>query len=148
MSDLTFDEQRRPGFADSASANGAHAAFAFPLGLGAIRLGTLTLCRRKTGSLSPDELTDALALADLSTTALLADSSGEDDQLALWARKDTAGHYDDVHVATGMLTARLDISLQDALMRLRAHAYSRQLPITEVARAVIIRQSRFDPHQE
>lgn len=147
-SDLTVNEQRWPGFADGASASGAQAAFAFPLQVGAIRLGTLDLYRRTAGPLEPDDLADALALADLATTALLTDSKATGDQAAFWARDDVAGHYDDVNVATGMLATELRISLEDALLRLRAHAFSNRLPITEVARAVLARHLRFDSRQE
>lgn len=148
VADLTFDEQRWPGFADAASANGARAAFAFPPRLNAIRLRTLDLYRHRPGPLRPDEVLDALTLADLAMTALLADAAGEGDQVAAWAREDIAGHYDDVHVATGLLAAQLKISLQDALLRLRAHAFSQRLPVTAVARAVLDRQLRFDESQE
>lgn len=147
-SDLIVDEQRWPGFADGASANGARAAFAFPLQIGAIRLGTLDLYRRTPGPLDPDDLADALALADMATTALLTDSRGAGDQAASWARDDVAGHYDDVNVATGMLATELRVSLEDALLRLRAHAFSNRLPVTEVARAVLERQLRLDSPQD
>ncbi|MFE5565029.1 ANTAR domain-containing protein [Amycolatopsis japonica] len=53
-------------------------------------------------------------------------------------------HYQAVHLATGMLIARLDISQDEALLRLRAYAFSHQLPITEVAEAVVNGRLRFD----
>ena len=148
VSDLTLDEQRWPGFADAAAGQGLGATFAFPLQIGAILLGTLDLYRRAAGPLSPEELSDGLALADLASTALLTDSTGEGGQNALWARPDVVGYYDDVNVATGMLATELKISLEDALLRLRAHAFSHQRPVTEVAKAVLDRQLRFDSPQE
>ncbi len=48
-----------------------------------------------------------------------------------------------MNVATGMLAAGLGISLGEALLRLRAHAFSRRIPITEVARLVQNRQLGF-----
>ncbi|MET7993852.1 GAF and ANTAR domain-containing protein [Amycolatopsis sp. NPDC005232] len=144
VDDLTSGEGRWPGFADGAAETGAAAAFAFPLQTGAVRLGTLGLYRHRPGSLSPEELANALTLADLSTTALLTDSSGAISPVANWAREDVPGHYDDVHIATGMLATQLQISLADALLRLRAHAFSRHLPLIGVARAVLNRELRLD----
>lgn len=148
VDELVTDVQRWPGFADGAAASGVGAAFAFPLGVGALRLGTLDLYRHEPGTLGQEGLGDALALATIATTALLTDSNGGGDPHAQWARHDVAGHYDDVNVATGMLATDLGISLENAMLRLRAHAFSHRLPVTEVARAVLNRQLRLDAPQE
>jgi GAF domain-containing protein len=147
-SDMRADEHRWPGFGDEASSSGAGAVFAFPLQAGAIKLGTLDLYRRAPGGLSSEGLADAVALADLAVTALLSDARTGDDPVALWARHDVPGFYEDVNVATGMLATQLRISLEDAMLRLRAHAFSHHLPLTEVARAVLNRQLRFDSSSE
>ncbi|MFI6031955.1 GAF and ANTAR domain-containing protein [Amycolatopsis magusensis] len=143
VSDLRAEHARWPGFADEVAPAGVGAVFAFPLQAGAIRMGTLTLYRRRAGTLGVDGLGDAAALAELATTALVADSQ-ENGETALWTREEVPGFYDEVNIATGMLAAQLRISLQDALLRLRAHAFSRHLPLTEVARAVLDRRLRFD----
>jgi hypothetical protein len=146
VSDLGQDGHRWPGFGGEAANAGLGAAFAFPLEAGAIRLGTLGLYRRAPAPLEIEYLADAVALADLTTTALLADAGG--DAAARWARADLPGHYDDVHIATGMLAGRLQITLEDALLRLRAHAFSRHLPLTEVAQAVLHRRIGLDTFAE
>ncbi|MEV4049783.1 ANTAR domain-containing protein [Amycolatopsis sp. NPDC049688] len=143
VGDLDADGDRWPGLLDSALAAGAAAIFAFPLQAGAIRIGTLDLYRRRPGDLAADELADAALLAEMATTALLADSAG-----APAGGPEAAGFYDDVNIATGMLATELQVSLEDALLRLRAHAFSHQLPLTEVARAVVLRQLRFDAPPE
>jgi ANTAR domain-containing protein len=148
VSDMGAEEHRWPGFGDEASSSGAGAVFAFPLQVGAIRLGTLDLYRRVAGGLGVEGLADAVALADLAVTALLSDTRIDDDPVALWARHDVPGFYDDVNVATGMLATQLRISLEDAMLRLRAHAFSHHLPLTEVARAVLNRQLRLDSSTE
>jgi hypothetical protein len=58
------------------------------------------------------------------------------------------GHYDEVNVATGTLAVQLQLSVQDASARLRAHAFSQRQPLDEVARAIIARRLRFDDAQE
>lgn len=140
VSDLAAEEERWPGYADVASAAGVGAVFAFPLQEGAIRLGTLSLYRRRVGVLSADELADAAAFADLGTTALLTDAGNGSVEMAPWAREDAPGHYDDVNVASGMLAAELRVSIEDAFMRLRAHAFSHGQSLLDVAGAVLRRQ--------
>jgi hypothetical protein len=49
-----------------------------------------------------------------------------------------------VHQATGMVAAQLDVSVAQALIRLRAHAFGNDRPLTQVATAVVGRSLRFD----
>jgi hypothetical protein len=144
VSDLESAESRWPGFVDAAADVGLGAAFAFPLQNGAIRLGTLDLYRRRSGALSEEGLSDVAVLADLATTALLTDVGNDQVAAAPWARPEAPGHYYDVNVATGMLAAELRISLDEALTRIRAHAFSNNLPLLDVARAVLARRLRSD----
>jgi len=148
VSDLAVEDGRWPGFTDVALTDGLSAVFAFPLQGGAIRMGSLDLYRRRAGGLSSAGLADAAALADLATTALLVDSSGTATQLAPWARDNAPGHYDEVNVATGMLAAELRISVEDAFMRLRAHAFGNDQQLLEVARAVLSRSLTADAFQD
>jgi hypothetical protein len=49
-----------------------------------------------------------------------------------------------VHQAAGMVAAQLEISVGQALVRLRVHAFATERPLTEVAKAVVGRALRFD----
>ncbi|OLZ54765.1 hypothetical protein BS329_09145 [Amycolatopsis coloradensis] len=141
--DLSVAQVRWPGFAQSALAKGAVAMFAFPLQLGAIRLGTLELFRRSTGGLPADELRDATLAADLGAAALLRHArkaEGEGHEFS----PDPVRSFQDVNVATGMLAAQLHIGLDDAFIRLRAHAYGRNRSILHVARDVLERRIVLD----
>jgi hypothetical protein len=143
ISDLLVGESRWPGFADVVAEVGAAAAFAFPLQAGGIRLGTLALYRRRPGALGPDELADAAILADLATTALLTDIAAQSPDA-----EPAVGRYDDVNIATGMLAVQLKVSVEDAFLRLRAHAFSRRRPLLDVARDVLERRLRLDSFGE
>jgi hypothetical protein len=145
VSDLAATGHRWPGFAEVADVG---AAFAFPLQAGAIRLGTMVLYRRRAGRLPQDEVAEAAVLADLAIWALLADASDGATEVAPWAREGSPGHYDDVNVATGMLAAELRISVQDAFLRLRAHAFSHDQPLLDVARRVLGRELRADAFRD
>ncbi|MBB4908465.1 GAF and ANTAR domain-containing protein [Actinophytocola algeriensis] len=146
VGDMGTGRHQWPGFEGEAASAGVGAAFAFPLQAGTTWLGTLDLYRRTPATLDAEHLADAVALAALTTTALLADAGG--DEVAPWARADLPGHYDEVNIATGMLAGRLDISLDDAMLRLRAHAFSHHLPLTEVAQAVLQHRIRPDTFAE
>ncbi|MCR3750813.1 ANTAR domain-containing protein [Lentzea californiensis] len=140
VADLGADGVRWPGFDAAASAEGLAAMFAFPLQVGGIRLGTLDLYRRRPGGLTAAGVADAAVLADLATYALLEqnDSADEDDQLRMTLS------YQDVNMATGMLAAKLKISLEDAFARLRAHAFSSGRSVLDVARDLLERRIPLD----
>ncbi|MGK5115590.1 MULTISPECIES: GAF and ANTAR domain-containing protein [unclassified Geodermatophilus] len=136
--DLTRTAPARwPAFAGGAELAGLRAVFAFPLRVGAIRLGVLDLYRDSPGGLSPAELTDALAFADAATVLLLHAQfldGGSDLPLGpLPALDDRA----EVHQATGVVSVQEDVSLAVALVLLRARAYAEHRPIDELARDVL-----------
>jgi hypothetical protein len=49
-----------------------------------------------------------------------------------------------VHQASGMVAAQLEVSVAQALIRLRAYAFGNDRPLTEVAKDVVARRLRFD----
>jgi len=49
-----------------------------------------------------------------------------------------------VHQATGFIVAQLGVSPEQALLRLRAHAFVEARPVNEVARQVVDGTLRFD----
>src|SRR5580700_11074958 len=63
--------ERWPGFTITGVMAGAAAVFAFPLVMGAIRVGVLGLYRKTSGSLSSAALTDILVCADTALLLLL-----------------------------------------------------------------------------
>lgn len=64
------------------------AVFAFPLAVGAIRLGVLGLYREKPGSLGPGALADVPECTDTALRLLLGSRAGTDDGTGPWARVD------------------------------------------------------------
>jgi GAF domain-containing protein len=129
--------QRWPVFAAGAVAAGLAAVFAFPLRVGGIRVGVLDLYRTTAGAVDDGELTDALAFADAATAILLhlqAQGSG------LGLPLDSLAVFDDraeVHQATGVVSVQAAVSLQDALLLLRARAYAEQRSIGTLAQDVL-----------
>jgi hypothetical protein len=130
-------------FAPPAIEAGVRAVFGFPLQVGAVRLGALNLCRDRSGPLSDDQHAYALVMADIAAQAVLVlQTDAPPGELAsqLWAGADF--HYV-VHQAAGMVAAQLDVSVAQALVRLRAYAFGNERALTEVAKDVVARKLRF-----
>ncbi len=134
---------RWPGFVPAAAAAGAGAMFSFPLQAGAIQVGILTLYRFQPGPMAPEELADALVFADLALELLLDASSG---LIGFPGYRPLDGMSEgraEVHQATGMISVQLGVSLEEALVRLRAHAFASSAAVGDVAAEVVDRRLRF-----
>jgi hypothetical protein len=145
LPDLSAESASRwPAFAAAALAAGVHAEFSLPLTVGPGGIGTLDLCRDRTGMLSDEHMADALVAADIARDAVLyrqyaPGGPGLPELLA------TAGTDRIViHQATGMIAAQLDDTIANALARLRAAAFASGRPMDDLARDVVERRVRFD----
>jgi hypothetical protein len=137
-------------FADAALEAGARAVFALPLQVGAISPGVLDLYADVPTVLDPEQLADALAFADLATLLLLdarIDGTGGPAP-ADRGFEDLDGYRAEIDQATGILTVQLGIGIDEAFVRLRAHAYMRGRRLADVASDVVAHRLRFSPHAE
>jgi hypothetical protein len=131
------------GFSAPAIAAGVRAVFGFPLQIGAVRLGALHLYCDRPGVLTEDQVADALVMADVAAKAVLV-MQAEAPPGALAAALQAGGGFQNVvHQATGMVAAQLDVSVGQALVRLRAHAFGHDEALVDVASAVVARTLRF-----
>jgi hypothetical protein len=129
---------RWPGFSAAAVDAGVRAIFAFPLQIGAIRLGALDMYRSDPGTLQGDVLTDALLVADASTAAIIhmQETSPARRVDGDWWDPSSFFHVE-VHQATGMIMLQLDVSATDALLQLRAAAFARGESVSDLAKSVV-----------
>lgn len=139
---------RWPGYAPALQDKGVRAVFAFPLQIGAARLGALDVFRSEVGSLTAGEFRDALTFADIAVMTLLdgqaraapgTAADGLDDEVV--------GQRAELFQAQGMVAVQLGVSLADALARLRAYAYAEDRALGDVARDVVARRVSFDSGQ-
>lgn len=152
---------RWPVFAASvAEQTGVAALFALPLQWGAVNIGVLDFYRGSPGGLDPVQWRDVLAAADAAAMLLIghrtqpassvvdgmgADGMGADGMAADvdgWFRVGTFSRVE-IHQATGMVMGQLGIGSEDALARMRAHAFSAQLLLVDVAGEVVARRLSF-----
>ena len=134
-----------PAYRSAAAVLGVRAVFSFPLLVGAARLGALDVYRREAGLLSERAMALALAFADVTVENLLGAQagSGGPDGAADGLRDVLDANYV-VYQAQGMTMVDLGVPLADALARLRAHAFSEDRPLAEVARDVVEGRLRLE----
>jgi hypothetical protein len=144
--DLTTGAGRRwPGYSSAALEAGVGAVFAFPLYVGGVALGVLDVYGERPGSLSRDQLAMALTFAQIATEILL-DGKLADEDGALDPGLATALDYRaEIHQAQGMATVSWGVSLEEAMVRMRADAFTRGRPLIDLARDII--EGRDQPEE-
>lgn len=134
------DARSWPLFAAAALESGVRAIFSFPLTVGAITAGTLDLYRDTPGSLSEHDVQVALLVADAATLAVLRlaarRSQEEDGESTAWLGE-AESDREEVHQATGMVMALLGVGPEEALLRLRAHAFAESTSLSALARQIV-----------
>ncbi len=128
--------ERWPTFAKEAVDIGIHAAFAFPLLLGTAPIGALSLYRNDPGRLSTEQASRSWLTAEV-VALTLADQA---EQVAVETENLDPMQ---VHQAAGMVMVQLGVSIDEALLRLRATAFAQGLTVDELADAVVQRRQRI-----
>lgn len=144
---------RWPAYTPAVIERGVRAVMAFPLRVGGIHLGVLTLYRSDLGALHDEDLALALQYADAAVLVLLNLQSFDDHGAGKESHQgplpgatalDAAFQgQPEVHQATGMVSVQAGVDLKEALLLLQAHAFTEGVPIVEVARAVLARSTSF-----
>jgi hypothetical protein len=144
--DLREDTPERwVAYAPAALALGARAVFGFPVGIGAVRIGALILYRDAPGPLDDSQESDAYLMASVVGRAVLASRAGAS-RTELTTELALALTYDfSVHQAAGMVAVQGKMSLGDAMVALRAHAFGTGTSMTEMAESVVRRETAFEP---
>jgi GAF domain-containing protein len=142
IADLADAATRRwPAYAPAAQEGGLRAVFAFPLQIGAARLGVLDVYRDRAGPLSSDEIACALTFVDVIVDVLLDQHPDVDAPDAT----DAVSYRAEFFQAQGMVMVQLGITIGEAMVRLRARAYAEDRPLGDVARDVIAGRLQFAP---
>ena len=146
--DLESAFPRWPGYVPGALRAGIRAAYTFPLQLGAMRFGVLTFYAERARTLGAPELTTCMIFAEVATEILLdgstagsIDPGGRTLQKALQFRNE-------IYQAQGMVMAALEVSLVEALARMRAHAFAIDLDLNDLAVGVLDGSIRIPHDQE
>lgn len=133
---------RWPGYAHGAQELGVRAVFAFPLQVGAARLGALDVYRDRPGALGATTVGTAFDFAELALHWLLDAQHASDDEYAVI--DDALENRMELYQAQGMVMVQLSVDMQTAMARLRAHAYANDLRLSRVAADVVARRMTFE----
>lgn len=128
--------RRWPGYTPAAQEGGVRAVFAFPLQVGAARLGALDVFRAAPGPLSESELRNALVFADVAVSTLLDGQAAAGDG-TVGGLADQVAHSAALFQAQGMVMAQLDVTLAEALTRIRAHTFAENRNLQDIATEIV-----------
>lgn len=137
VEDLAHHDAARqwPLFCDSARSRGIIGAFCFPLRIGAANLGVMTAYRTSAAPLTAAQFSDGLVLSSFAAAETVRSMAG-DPERGLEAQDPIVYDQSIVQFAAGMIAERLDTSIVDALVRIRAHAFASEMTVTEVSRLI------------
>jgi hypothetical protein len=140
----THGMRRWPGYAPAAHEHGVEAVFAFPLQVGAARAGALDVYRNEPGSLTPDALTQAVTFAEVAMGLLLDGQDGAQDGKTTTDLDDALAYRLEVYQAQGMVMVDLGVGIDEAMARLRGHAYAQGRYISDVAKDIVAGKLRLN----
>ena len=135
---------RWPSFAPAAVDAGVQAAFAFPLQIGGATLGVLDVYRAEAGPLSAIALKQALTFAEVAVLTLLDRRWDIDAGSGPRGLEQAMADQSELYQAQGMVKVQLGVSLSEAMVRLRGHAYATDQRLADVAREVVARRLRLE----
>ena len=130
-------------FSPPAVAAGTRAIFGFPLQIGSVRLGALNLYRDEPGAMTDDQHADALVVSEVAARAVL-DMQAHAPPGAIAEELSDSDFRFVVHQASGMVSVQLGVSVAEALVRLRAHAFTADRGLSDVAEDVVARRLRLE----
>jgi ANTAR domain/GAF domain len=140
------DTARWLAFTPLAVEVGVRAIFGFPIQIGVARIGALNLYCDRPGGLTKDQHADSLVMADVAAKTVVAMQSKAPPGAIAADLEAGANLRFVVHQASGMLSVQLGVSVGEALIRMRAYAFSNDRPLDDVARDIVARRVRFDDH--
>ena len=136
--------RRWVAFTPPALEAGVRAVFGFPMRSGMVRLGALNLYRDWPGPLTDGQHADALVLADVAARWVLEAQAGASSGAVAEELEAGADFHFVVHNAAGMVSVQLGVSVTEALIRLRAYAFSSGRLLADVAGDVVARRLRLE----
>jgi len=137
-----------PVFADAVRsdtvARDVSSIFAFPLTVGSLDIGAVDLYTTSPIDLTAQQVAGATSLAEVAAWQVLRRVLSEQDIDAVGGEQSAArSSRREVHQATGMVLAQLNISAADAALLLRAHAFASGRSVREIATDVVERRLDF-----
>jgi hypothetical protein len=129
--------RRWPAFTPLAVGADVRAVFGFPMRVGSVLLGALNLYRDVPGQLTGEQHADAMVVAEVAARWVLEAQAGAPADMVAEELEIGADFHFAVHNAAGIVSVQQNISVTEALIRLRAHAFSADRLLADVDRDVM-----------
>ena len=140
IQDIASTADRWPRFSDAAVAQGFRSVHAFPMRVRRRTIGAMNLFRTTTGELSEEDVVIGQALADVSTISILQERSITESATVNEPLQRALNSRILIEQAKGMIAHISDVDTNEAFIRLRAHARSHGVSLSETAEAVLSRR--------
>lgn len=131
--DLAAAGSRWPDFAPQAVDAGFRSVHALPLRLRGITIGALNLFRVDAGTLGAVAETAAQGLADIATIAIIQHRDAMDAQNLNAQLSEALNSRITIEQAKGKISQAANVDMELAFQRLRSHAWSHNLHLSELA---------------
>lgn len=131
-------------FQDAALQHGFHSAHAVPLRVRSEVIGALGLFRTHVGGLSEADGGIAHALANIASLGVLQERLAEGAIVAQQLQRALDSRVV-IEQAKGVVSASVDVDVEEAFAMLRAHARRTNTTLRDVAQAVVARELRIAP---
>lgn len=140
--DLTADGERWPRFAPAAVEQGFRSVQALPMRVRGETIGAMNLFRSDAGRIADPDLSLGQGMADIAAIALLQERTVRESRGVIADLQGALNSRVIIEQAKGMLAERAAIDVDEAFVRLRAHARSHNRRLGEVAADLI--EGRMD----
>ena len=142
--DLADAADRWPRVTPAVRAAGFESVHALPLRLRGNTIGALNLFRAGTGRLSEADVAAGRALADIATITILQHNASLEAQVLNEQLTQALQSRIVIEQAKGVLAEAAQLDMGEAFERLRHHARSHNLRLTDVAQAIVDRRLSAD----
>jgi hypothetical protein len=132
-----------PSFVDLAQATGIGAVFAYPLSAKGAKIGVLTLYQDDEGELSAMQHEDSIAMVEVLTETVLSLQDSAPAGTLAADLDEVVAYRAEIYQACGMVSVQLRIPVEEALLRIRAHAFADGRPLGVVAGDIVARRLRL-----
>jgi hypothetical protein len=127
-------------FRDSALTMGFASAEAIPLRLRETTIGTLNLLRTEAGTAPQADVVVAQAFADVATIGILHERSLRESEVLSTQLQFALDRRVVIEQAKGVISFTNGVRIDEAFELLRGYARRNRLPLTDVARRVVVRE--------
>ena len=131
------DTETWPIFAPIAVNQKIRGVISYPLRIGNAKLGVLTTYQKSKISFSQDEYLDGLLFSTLASSFIVEQLAQINDQKADQMLGPTFTEQTHIHLAAGKIAEKMNVSIVEAMVRLRAYAFKEDMTIVELSKLIV-----------